>query len=1478
MRRIVSIPQFPQPQSGIPVTLTAGAASSTQINLTATYGGQVPVVSYSFYILIGFSWTLLVTQAGATASSTGLSPSTTYIYRVTVTTADGRTSMPSPVASATTQTLTQTATPTFSPSGGTFTNSVTVAISDTTLGASIYYTTNGLPPTTGSTLYTGPITVSSTETVQAVAQAPGSTVSNVGSASYTIVAGGSLAITTTTLGTPTVGGSFFQTMQASGGQPPYQWGQVGANLFGGFNYSVNVPVSAITQTTNAVFTLTSSATTHPFAGQTQCMVYPVVGSWKPNFYQSGAITATGGSSGAWTVTTNIDFSNSSYGLNNGVNELVPCALVAGPTGINPYQCTLTGVLEVAATVAETASLPFIVTDNTGATAIATLPITVTSALAIMGIDQSVAIQNLPQAMQYNSYQHTFTCAGGTGTGQVWTISGLPSGITASGPVISGIPTGVDSTDEISVTVTDSAGPPVTAFFNLVVLANANVARPSYNTGTSFFVANGQLYDPNGAPFRMRGFNQNHYDDSGAPGMAAALGCNTIRAFCFLLNQGGGWPASVYVPNITSILSKNMLPIFTISAVPGLQINNATITGTAGQFSCAATNLPILVGAYVNISGTNTGTGSISGYGSGTDYLVSATNGSTTFTLTTSSGGALTTVAGSTTGWTYGGKQKGTSGDPSTADLQTCANWLAANYSAFPANTAFNIANEWNGATASWQSAYEAAVSTIRTAGCTNLLMIDANGDGQNYQTLTTLAAAVQASDPQQNCVFSFHAYGATQNIQAQITSITKGSSNTVVGINFTGPVNPFANYSIGDNVNGTPPIFITGAAGMTQINGFTSASNATAGGTSGAYTITFPLNSSAFSTYTSGGTIYSSVHIGEVIAPALAALASSNVCCVIGEVGPGKWIGTNDGSPTSCTNAQVVAAAEANNIGWLYWAIDDNNLNGAAVSQNWFGAGLVNGTYTNATSLTYVGLDAALNPNTGVYGLATPASSFVGGTNIPVSSFDFFISTTGSDSNAGSLAAPWSITAISSHQSTYGGKRLGIIAGTYNVATALAALGTNDILLNINGGPSTSQKTYVAACDTSGNYLAPTLANGGPFVVINCGTTANQTNNAFVIGCANTLNSPTPTNLGNFILDGIAIRNFWWTPVLVGAQGGSPVSNWVIQNCEIGNGSQNQTTTHPAAIDCGSSQNGLVTNCWIHDIVNTAADADHQTGLEQWGFSPQSFGLTVDHCTFTNSPGVYVVSRAGDVVWGTTVQYCFFDLTNTGVNFNSGRAFFGGSCLDSPSSQLSGSSFHHNIVKGGFSMQDCGTPGTASSSSGTGNWVTTLQLYNNTWDLAGYSAPANGFRMSENAGQSGLFSCYNNLFFDNGAGNFSGPNGYVASNVDGFAVLNYNIYGTKNAFTTFPSGATSITGANEQISFASWKTATGGDANSTTNATNPFNVNFSSGILAAAYQVASGSVAFQAGKVGGISSGATCNAGAWDGTVTQIGCSFAQDT
>jgi Bacterial lectin/Chitobiase/beta-hexosaminidase C-terminal domain len=81
----------------------------------------------------------------------------------------------------------QTAAPVLNPGGQSFSGTVAVTLTDSTPGASIYYTTNGSTPTTASTKYGGPIAVSGTQTINAIASAAGFVQSTVSSETYNLL-------------------------------------------------------------------------------------------------------------------------------------------------------------------------------------------------------------------------------------------------------------------------------------------------------------------------------------------------------------------------------------------------------------------------------------------------------------------------------------------------------------------------------------------------------------------------------------------------------------------------------------------------------------------------------------------------------------------------------------------------------------------------------------------------------------------------------------------------------------------------------------------------------------------------------------------------------------------------------------------------------------------------------------------------------------------------------------------------------------------------------------------------------------------------------------------------------------------------------------------------------------------------------------------------------------------------------------------
>ena len=133
----------------------------------------------------------------------------------------------------------QAPTPTFSPAPGTFATAQSVSINDSLSGATIYYTTNGSTPTTASTVYSGPIAVSATETIEAIAAnaTSGYSASPVASGAYTITNGPfitnvspapaavatSVTITGGNFGSTTQGGTSTVTFNGTIAAPT-QWG------------------------------------------------------------------------------------------------------------------------------------------------------------------------------------------------------------------------------------------------------------------------------------------------------------------------------------------------------------------------------------------------------------------------------------------------------------------------------------------------------------------------------------------------------------------------------------------------------------------------------------------------------------------------------------------------------------------------------------------------------------------------------------------------------------------------------------------------------------------------------------------------------------------------------------------------------------------------------------------------------------------------------------------------------------------------------------------------------------------------------------------------------------------------------------------------------------------------------------------------------------------------------------------------------
>ena len=169
---------------------------------------------------------------------------------------------------------TQAQAPVISPAGQTFTGSLQVTITDSTPGASIYYTTDGTTPTTASSLYTGPFTVSTTTTVSATASASGYLQSTVASQTYTLqtqallptfspLPGNYTTALNITIADATPGSSIYYTTDGSTPNP----GTGTTKL-----YSAAIPISATT-TVKAVATA-SGLSVSPVASSTYTITLP----------------------------------------------------------------------------------------------------------------------------------------------------------------------------------------------------------------------------------------------------------------------------------------------------------------------------------------------------------------------------------------------------------------------------------------------------------------------------------------------------------------------------------------------------------------------------------------------------------------------------------------------------------------------------------------------------------------------------------------------------------------------------------------------------------------------------------------------------------------------------------------------------------------------------------------------------------------------------------------------------------------------------------------------------------------------------------------------------------------------------------------------------------------------------------------------------------------------------------------------------
>lgn len=405
------------------VTISDSTAGAT---IYYTTNGTTPTVSsavYSGAIAVAATETL---EAIATANGFSTSGVATSLYMI------GQ-----PAA----------ATPTFSPAAGTYSGAQSLTISDSTAGATIYYTTNGATPTVSSAVYAGPITISTTETIETMATAGGHSTSAVATAAYTIdlpaaitpafspAAGAYSSPQSVTITDSTAGATIYYTVN---GTPPTISSAV---------YTGAISVSA-TETLEAMATATGHS---PSAVAAAAYIIDLSAAATPTF-----LPGAGTYPAAQTVTIADSTPGATiYYSTNGTSPTVSSAIY-------------TGTITVAAT--ETLEAMAIASAHS-TSAVATAAYTINPLSGVFAIS-GAAVTVTAGAVTGNASTITVTPSGGF-TGAV----ALSGNITASPAGSQDIPT-LSFGSTSAVQITGSSAATATLTVTTIAAGSAMLARPA----------------------------------------------------------------------------------------------------------------------------------------------------------------------------------------------------------------------------------------------------------------------------------------------------------------------------------------------------------------------------------------------------------------------------------------------------------------------------------------------------------------------------------------------------------------------------------------------------------------------------------------------------------------------------------------------------------------------------------------------------------------------------------------------------------------------------------------------------------------------------------------------------------------------------------------------------------------------------------------------------------------------------------------
>jgi hypothetical protein len=500
----------------------------------------------------------------------------------------------------------------------------------------------------------------------------------------------------------------------------------------------------------------------------------------------------------------------------------------------------------------------------------------------------------------------------------------------------------------------------------------------------------------------------------------------------------------------------------------------------------------------------------------------------------------------------------------------------------------------------------------------------------------------------------------------------------------------------------------------------------------------------------------------------------------------------------------------------------------------------------------------------GCVALVSAVPLFIRNARAQSATFDYYISTTGSDSNAGTLSAPWAITSLqhgNANNSKIAGKRVGLLPGTYNVYSLWLNAAWNAPALDIPGGTA-STPTYIGSSNASGQYAARTAH----ITANNNGALPGSSGSSVAI-----MGQGYEQAKGYVTFDGLIVSDsngYCFYLNGGGGNGGSGGGSFIVQNCEVYNVSGSEGN-NPGCILFYNDSGSVVQNCLIHDAQIAGGGNHNCAGI----FSFNCYGHTYQFNTIYNcNSGIYDkdISNGGHTYYGNYIEINGSNPINCVTNSGNGNVGWT-------------RTVHNNIFVIAANTGQNGILIGADDSGSVWTPSESMVFYNNSIYVLSGGGVQNGLiwqSLGTGVSPTASVKNYNNIMQSSGAGyalvQFNPASGAVA-------ISDYNCYTAAasggGVFGTGTSGAPS-----SNYSLANWRTKFGFDTHTITGSpsfSNP-GTNLGSGGLytdvttTAGYALAAGSPCSGTGSSNGTSSGTPCDMGAWGGATppTQIGSNF----